>query len=86
MRTSVIGAKLKMRSSVIRNAALDNVAVAAVKSLVFFESLAVDADLPADAAAVLTSVGDTLKAFVIFRCVQLHNRLFNASTLFLMLE
>ena len=86
MRTSVIGAKLEMSIAVVRNAALDSIAVATVKVLVSFESIIVNTYLPANAAAVLTSVGNTFKAFIIFRCVQLHNNSFNASTVFLMSE
>ena len=69
MRTSVIGAKLEMRISVIRNAALDSIAVASAKALIFLKSFPVNAYFPADATAVLTSVGNTLKAFIIFGCV-----------------
>jgi hypothetical protein len=75
VRASVIGAKLEMRVSVIGDAALHRIAVATVEALIFLKSLPVNVDLPTDAAGVLTPVGDALKAFIIFRCVQFHNSL-----------
>jgi hypothetical protein len=82
MRTPVVGTKLEMRLSVIGDAPLYDLAVTPVKTLISPQGLGVNADLPSDATAVLALVGNTLKAFVIFRCIQFHNSLFNRSTMF----
>ena len=66
MRTSVITEKLKMRISIVGNALLYGIAVAPAEALIAFKSLAVNTDLPADATAVLASIGDTFKIFIIF--------------------
>ena len=66
VRTPFIGAKPEMRLAVVGDALPYSLSVARPEALIFLEGLAVNVDLPTDAAAVLTSVGDTLKSFVIF--------------------
>ena len=73
MRTSIVRTKHEMWFAVMGDAPLYCIAIVAAKILIFLKSLAVNADFPADAAAVLALVGKTFKFFVVFRCVQFHN-------------
>ena len=83
MRAPVIAAKLEMRISVIGNALLYIITIASAEAFVSLESLAVNADFPADAATVLAPIGDTFKAFIILGCVQFHNSFLSAPSTFL---
>ena len=69
MRTSIISTKLEMGLSVVGDTPLYGVPIATCKALISLECLAVNTDLPTNAAAMLALVSDTFKAFVIFRCI-----------------
>ena len=69
MRTPVLVAKLEMGRAVIGNAPLYVLTIATVEALISHESIVINVDLPSDATAMIALVGDTFKAFIIFRCI-----------------
>jgi hypothetical protein len=72
MRASLPRTKPKMRHVLHRNALSDHIAISTVEALVSLQRLAVNVDLPANAAAVLASICNTPEPFVISRSVKLH--------------